>query len=102
MRIGLVRGHIVLNQCVPELRGLRMLIVEPVTSENLAAGKGKGGGKALIVADRLAPGNGQLVGFVEGREAANPFWPENAPVDAYCSLIVDQVDFRPPQQKDKP
>ena len=102
MRIGRVRGHIVLNQCVPELRGLRMLIVEPVTAENLAAGNGEGGGKALIAADRLAPGNGQMVGFVEGREAANPFWPENVPVDAYCSLIVDQVDFRPPQQKDKP
>jgi microcompartment protein CcmK/EutM len=102
MRIGIVRGHIVLNQCVPELRGMRLLIVEPVTAENLAARNGKGGGKALIVADRLAPGNGQMVGFVEGREAANPFWPENAPVDAYCSLIADQVDFRPPQQKDKP
>lgn len=102
MRIGVVRGAVVLNQCVPELRGTRLLIVEPVTAENLAAGQGKGGGKALVVADRLAPANGQLVGFVEGREAANPFWPENAPVDAYCSLIVDQVDYRPPQQKDKP
>lgn len=102
MRIGVVRGNVVLNACVPELRGTRLLIVEPVTAENLAAGHGKGGGKALVVADRLAPANGQLVGFVEGREAANPFWPENAPVDAYCSLIVDQVDYRPPQQKDKP
>jgi carbon dioxide concentrating mechanism protein CcmL len=101
MRIGVVRGHVVLNVCVPELRGTRLLIVEPVTAENLAAGGGRGGGKALIVADRLGPANGQLVGFVEGREAANPFWPGNVPVDAYCSLIVDHVDYRPPQQKDK-
>ena len=52
------------------------------------------GGKALIVADHLAPARGQLIGFVEGREAANPYYPGNAPVDAYCSLIVDKVDYK--------
>ncbi len=36
-----------------------------------------------------------MIGFVEGREAANPWWPGKAPVDAYCSLIVDTVDYRP-------
>lgn len=94
MRIGLVKGHVVLNACVPELRGTRLLIVEPVTAGNLAAGGHEGGGKALVVADHLAPARGQLVGFVEGREAANPYYPGNAPVDAYCSLIVDRVDYK--------
>jgi microcompartment protein CcmK/EutM len=96
MRLGIVRGHVVLNQCVPELRGTRLLIVEPVTAANLAAGAKQGGGKALVVADHLAAGEGHLVGFVEGREAANPYWPGSAPVDAYCSLIVDSVDYRMP------
>lgn len=96
MRIGIVRGHVVLSQCIPALRGSRLLIVEPVTAENLAARNGKGGGKALIAADQLAPAVGQMIAFTEGREAANPYWPTDTPVDAYSALIVDGVDFNPP------
>ena len=98
MRLGIVRGHVVLHTAVPELLGTRLVIVEPVTAANLAAGNGKGGGTALVVADHLDPGTGQMVGFVEGREAANPYWPEKAPVDAYCSLLVDATDFHPPAE----
>ena len=97
MRLGFVRGSVVLSQAVPSLRGTRMVIVEPVTASNLELNNGLGGGKALIVADRLGPGIGQMVGFVEGRTAANPFSPLDVPVDAYCALIVDHVDFHPPQ-----
>lgn len=96
MRLGIVRGQVVLSAAVPELQGTRLLVVEPVTAANLAAGNRRGGGKALIVADHLAPGLGQTIGFSEGREAANPYHPGKAPVDAYCALIVDGVDFRPP------
>lgn len=80
----------------PSLAGTRLLIVEPVTAQGLAANDGTGGGKQLIVADHLGPGEGQMIAFVEGREAANPYWPGRAPVDAYCSLLVDAVDYRPP------
>jgi len=38
-------------------------------------------------------GVGQMVAFTEGREAANPFWPDLVPVDAYCALIVDSVNI---------
>jgi microcompartment protein CcmK/EutM len=96
VRLGVVRGHVVLHTAAPELRGTRLVIVEPVTAENLAARNGRGGGKALVVADHLDPGPGQLVGFVEGREAANPYHPGRAPVDAYLSLLVDATDFHPP------
>lgn len=95
MRLGLVRGHVVLSACVPEFRGSRLLIVEPMKAENLAKRAG-GGGKALVVADHLSPGQGQTVAFVEGSEAANPYWPEKVPVDAYCSFIVDGIDYHPP------
>ena len=96
MRVGIVRGHIVLSRSVEVLKGTRLLVVEPVTAENLGAGNDVGGGKALIVADHLAPAHGQSIAFTEGREAANPYWPLNVPVDAYSALIVDSVDFRPP------
>jgi microcompartment protein CcmK/EutM len=96
MRIGIVRGVVVLTRSVEALKGTRFLVVEPVTAENLEAGNSEGGGKALIVADHLAPARGQSIAFTEGREAANPYWPLSAPVDAYSALIVDSVDFRPP------
>jgi microcompartment protein CcmK/EutM len=98
VRLGIVRGHVVLNRAVPELTGTRLLLVDPLTAENLAAADGKGGGTPLVVADHLAPDVGQTIAFVEGREAANPYWPGRAPVDAYCSLLVDRIDFRPPAQ----
>lgn len=99
MRIGFVRGRVVLSKSIEELRGTRLLVVEPVTAENLAAGNGTGGGKCLIVADHLAPASGQMIAFTEGREAANPYWPKSVPVDAYSALIVEGVDFRPPSQE---
>ena len=98
MRLGIVRGLVVLSKAEPDLAGTRFLVVAPLTAPNLAAGSGQGGGTALVVADHLAPHVGQTIAFVEGREAANPYWPGRAPVDAYCSLLVDRIDFRPPAQ----
>ncbi len=92
MRLGIVRGHLTLNAAVPAFRGRTLAILEPVTMENLVAGNGMGGGKSLIAIDELGAANGQMVAFTEGREAANPFWPEPVPVDAYCSLIVDTIN----------
>jgi microcompartment protein CcmK/EutM len=101
MRLGIVRGNVVLSISDPSLEGTRFLIVEPVTGEALAAHDGTGGGKQLIVADHLAPAEGEMIAFVEGREGANPYWPGRAPVDAYCSLLVNTVDYHPPGAKVK-
>lgn len=94
MRIGIVRGHVTLNLAVPAFRGKRLVVLEPVTMENLRAKNGLGGGKALIAIDQLGAGEGQMVAFTEGREAANPFWPDAVPADAYCSLILDSVNIQ--------
>ena len=91
MRLGIVRGHITLSPSVPELVGKTLVVLEPITMENLKARNGLGGGKALIAVDALGAASGQTVAFTEGREAANPFWPKLVPVDAYCSLIVDSI-----------
>ncbi|MGD0681711.1 MAG: EutN/CcmL family microcompartment protein [Terracidiphilus sp.] len=93
MRLGIVRGHVTLNSAVAAYRGKTLAILEPVTMENLRAGNGLGGGKSLIAVDELCAADGQMVAFTEGREAANPFWPEAVPVDAYCALIVDSIDI---------
>jgi microcompartment protein CcmK/EutM len=94
MRLGVVRGTVVLSLAVPELQGIRLAIVEPITRERLASGANLGGGKPLIVASQLGAAAGQVVGFIEGRTAANPYWPAKVPVDAYCALIADRVDYR--------
>ena len=93
MRLAYVRGTLTLAPAIPELMGKRLVVLEPVTMENLRAKNGKGGGKALIAVDQLGAHEGQLVAFTEGREAANPFWPQNAPVDACSAMIIDQVDL---------
>lgn len=95
MRLGIVRGHVVLNPALDAYKGRTLVVLEPVTMENLRARNGLGGGKALIAVDELGAAEGQMVAFTEGREAANPFWPGSVPVDAYCSLIVDSIDVRP-------
>jgi microcompartment protein CcmK/EutM len=92
MRLGIVRGHLTLTPAVESYRGKTLVVVEPVTMENLRAKNGLGGGKALIAIDELGAAEGQMVAFTEGREASNPFWPTPVPVDAYCSLIVDSID----------
>lgn len=102
MRLGIVRGTVVLSVKDASLEGTRFLLVEPMVPAALAARDGSGGGKTLVVADHLAPAVGQVVGFVEGREAANPYWPGRAPVDAYCSLIVDTFGYEPPEKESKP
>jgi len=95
MRLGIVRGHVTINPALPAFRGKTLVVLEPVTMENIRAKNGLGGGKTLIAVDALGAAQGQLVAFTEGREAANPFWPDAVPVDAFCSLIVDSINIHP-------
>ena len=94
MRLGVVRGSVVLSLAVPELQGIRLAIVEPITCERLSSGGNMGGGKPIVAADQLGAAEGHIVGFIEGRTAASPFWPAKVPVDAYCALIADRIDYR--------
>jgi microcompartment protein CcmK/EutM len=90
---------VVLSSAVPSLRGKRLIIAEPITAERLRTHGDLGGGKALIAADQLNPAEGQVIGVVEGRTAANPYSPEDVPVDAYCALIVQNLDYHPPEME---
>lgn len=99
MRMCYVRGEVVLSLCLPEMEAKRLVLVEPITSENLAAGNGLGGGKTMVAVDHLRAAEGRIVGVVEGREAANPYWPDKVPVDAYCSLIAHTIDYHPVEEE---
>jgi len=101
MRLGVVRGNVVLSLATPEIEGLRLAIVEPIVRERLAQwgrppAASPAGGKPIIAADQLGAAEGQVVGFIEGRTAASPFWPAQVPVDAYCAFIADNIDYHPP------
>jgi microcompartment protein CcmK/EutM len=99
MRLGIVRGHVTLSPPVPELLGKTLVVLEPVTMVNLVAKNGLGGGKSLVAVDALGAAKGQMVAFTEGMEAANPYWPDRVPIDAYCTLIVDSITTGNPQNQ---
>lgn len=92
MRLGLVKGHVVLHPAIPELKGYRLIVVQPLSAEDLDAANGTASGKSLVAIDQLGAAVGQIVGITEGREAANPFWPKQVPIDAYCALIVRSIN----------
>ncbi len=95
MRLGIVKGTVVLSRGLASLEGTRYLIVEPVTAESLKAGNGQGGGREVVAADHLGPGPGQMVCFEEGREGCSPWLPAGVPVDAYVCGIIDSATYHP-------
>src|SRR6266571_3260825 len=98
MRLGTVIGRVTLNTTVPALRGARWLIVSPFTREHFQRGTqtpaGMSKDPSLVVYDDLGGGVGQTIGFVEGREAAQPF-ASPTPVDAINAALVDDIFYSP-------
>ncbi|HON07358.1 MAG TPA: EutN/CcmL family microcompartment protein [Verrucomicrobiota bacterium] len=98
MRLGKVIGRVTLNLVVPNLVGGRWLIVSPFNRDFFQNGKESPEGlskeSTLVVYDNIGADVGQTIGFVEGREAAQPFL-EPAPVDAFNAALVDCVFYEP-------
>lgn len=98
MRLGTVIGRVTLSVCAPELEGARWLIVSPFTREHFQQGAetpaGMSADPSLVVYDALGGGVGQTIGFVEGREAAQPFDPP-IPIDAINAALVDEIFYSP-------
>ena len=98
MKLGTVIGRVTLSRVLPEFRGARWLIVSPFTREHYqrgtAAPAGLGKDPSLVVFDDLGGGLSQTIGYVEGREAAQPF-DQPTPVDAINIALVDEVFYNP-------
>jgi ethanolamine utilization protein EutN len=47
--------------------------------------------QSLVIFDQLGAGEGDLVAFTEGPEAANPFWPDKLPLAAATTALIDQL-----------
>lgn len=101
MRLGTVIGRVTLSTVVPELVGARWLIVSPFSREHFQRGtetpEGMSKEPSLVVYDALGGGVGQTIGFVEGREAAQPF-EKSTPIDAINAALVDEVFYSPFQK----
>ncbi len=98
MRLGTVIGRVTLTLKEPVYTGGRLLIVQPFTREQFAgaAMPPLAKGSSLVVYDELGAGEGSIVGFTEGAEAAQPF-AGPAPVDAYVACIVNHLSYAPPR-----
>ena len=83
MQIGKVVGNVVLNHQNDTLRGIPLLLVQPMSSAREAVGR------VIVAADSVGAGVGQEVFFVRGKEASFPFYPAEIPADAGIIGIVD-------------
>lgn len=96
MKLGAVIGRVTLSRTLPALEGGRWLVVSPFTREHYQRGSETPAGlskdPSLVVYDNLGGGVGQTIGYVEGREAAQPFDPPK-PIDAINAALVDEIFY---------
>jgi microcompartment protein CcmK/EutM len=98
MKLGTVIGRVTLSKTVQSLEGGRFLIVSPFSREQFAAGldapTSMGQDPSLVVYDAIGGAPRHVIGYVEGREAAQPF-EQSTPVDAINVALVDEMFYRP-------
>ena len=98
MKLGTVIGRVTLSRSVDLLKGGRFLVVSPLSREQYARGlekaAGMGNDPSLVVYDNIGGGVGDVIGYEEGREAAQPFdvYP---PIDAINVALVDEMYYNP-------
>lgn len=65
--------------------GMKLLIVQPLTTSNAAAGE------PIIAADTAGAGPGELILYITAGEAVIPLPVDMAPVDATIIGIIDSL-----------
>ena len=86
MQIARVIGDVVASLKDPNLTGIKLLVVQPLTPDHQPVGR------PLVAVDAVGAGAGEEVFFVRGKEASFPFYPAEPPVDAGIVGIVDHWD----------
>ena len=85
MNLGRVIGTVVATQKYEGLQGKKFLLVQPLDHALRVAGD------PLVAVDTVQAGKGELIYFVNSREAALALDPFFVPVDAAIVGIVDDV-----------
>lgn len=83
MYLARIIGDVVASHKDPNLVGMKLLIVQPLTPARQPVGR------PLVAVDSVGSGVGEEVFFVRGREASFPFLPKAVPTDA---SIVGRID----------
>ena len=98
MKIGRVIGRVTLSHADESYRGGRFFLVLPATREHLQSSDPDHlpKGNSAVMYDALGTDIGDLVAYREGGEASMPFGVDT-PCDAYNCLILDRIDYRPPE-----
>lgn len=98
MKLGTVIGRVTFSRVAPMLEGGRWLLVAPFTREQYRRGTNQPSTlpeePTPVVYDNLGGGVGQTIGYIEGREAAQPF-ASPIPIDAVCAALVDEIFYKP-------
>jgi microcompartment protein CcmK/EutM len=93
MRIGKVLGTVTLNRAHPSLSGGCLRLAAVLSLDELTR-RAEPAAEELVVYDEMGAGLGSLIAISEGGEAAQPFYPQDKPVDAYNAAILDSVNVR--------
>lgn len=91
MRIGEVIGRVTLSRHHANLPAGRLLIARPLTRSAILEDDSSRGEDLVLFDQHLGAGVGSIIGFSEGREAANPFGKTKVPIDAYCACLIDSL-----------
>ena len=98
MKLGTVIGRVTLSKSVDVLKGGRYLVISPLSREQYAKGidakPGMGTDPSLVVYDDIGGGVGDVIGYEEGAEAAQPF-EVSPPIDAINCALVDEMFYSP-------
>lgn len=92
MRIAEVIGTVTLSRCHTTFIGGTLKLVTPLTLAELNAGS-HGKADTIVAWDDQGAGIGDKIALSEGGEAAQPFRPNDKPVDAYSAAILDQIQL---------
>jgi microcompartment protein CcmK/EutM len=87
VNLALVVGEVVATVKDQAMTGHKLLVLQPITPERVAAGR------IVVAADASGAGVGEHVFFVRGKEAVLPFLPAEPPLDACVVGIVDRWDL---------
>ena len=95
MRIARIIGTVTLNRIHPDLAGATLKLAVPLSLANLT-GKSTDEADTIVVFDELGAGMDSRILLSESREAAQPFYPQTKPIDAYNAAILDTINIAHP------
>ncbi len=86
MNLAKVIGTIWATKKDPNMEGLKMQLIQPITTKHKKAGD------VLIAVDTVGAGSGEIVFYVTAYEAVIPLQNQPALVDASIVGIVDRIE----------